>query len=478
LFPRVIVSASHCSRESADGKNTQTLATEIFGVYMWKMTNRWWFNGVRQLEATGLVLCSIAALLILHTVAPADEPMRQVDDGFEIKASDWPWWRGPLRNGTAAAEQSPPTQFSESEGVLWQVNVPGRGHGSPTVFGERVFLATADEATGAQAVLCFHRQTGETLWNRTVHPRGGMWKNNKSTAASCTPACDGERIFVNFPNSDALITTALDLDGKPLWQARVSSYEVHQGYGASPALYRDTVIVTSDNKLGGAVTALNRTTGQVVWRRDRPKTPNYSSPILVHVDGRDQLILTGCDQVVSYDPISGEVLWETVGATTECVTSTVTDGKRIYTSGGYPKNHVAAVRADGSNAVEWESSSRLYVPSLLIRDGFLYGVLDEGIAFCWVAATGEERWKARLGGTFSASPVLVGEDIFVTNETGEFFVFKAQPESFQRVAKNQLGDQVFATPTIVTSQIFHRVALLGDSGERQEVLFCLSNDTN
>ncbi len=428
----------------------------------------------RMLLCNAVIIC--AASFHLASEAQGDEPDQQrVADGFKVDAGDWPWWRGPNRNGTAPAEQSPPTQFSESENVLWKVNLPGRGHGSPTVFGDKVFLVTADETSGSQSVVCVDRGTGETKWNKVVHETGGMWKNSKASAASCTPACDGQRVFVNFPNSDALITTALDLDGNQLWQTSVSAYEVHQGYGASPALYKDMVIVTSDNKLGGAVAALDRSTGEVVWRQTRPSKPNYSSPVLVHADGRDQLILTGCDLVVSYDPSTGEVVWETEGATTECVTSTVTDGQLIYTSGGYPKNHVSAVRADGSNTLVWENSSRLYVPSLLIRDGYLYGVLDEGIAFCWSAATGEEKWKSRLGGNFSSSPVLVGDQVYATNESGEFFVFAAQPDSFKKIAKNKLGDQVFATPTIVNSQIFHRVAHLDQSGERQEVLYCLGN---
>ena len=435
----------------------------------------------RRLLAVGGVCpwaVSLFAMTLVSSSLLGDQPPARVQDGIEVKARDWPWWRGPLRNGTAAADQAPPTQFSESESVRWRTALPGRGHGSPTVVGEKVFLVTADEDSGAQCVLCFARVSGELLWNTVVHQSGGMWKNSKASAASTTPACDGERIFVNFPNSDALFTTALDMEGNQLWQTRISNYEVHQGYGASPALYQHQVIVTSDNKAGGAVAALDRESGEVIWRRERPEKPNYSSPVLVHVAGKDQLILTGCDQVVSYDPLTGQTLWETDGATTECVTSSLTDGNLIYTSGGYPKNHVSAVRADGSASLAWENKSRLYVPSLLIFEGHLYGVLDEGIAICWQADTGEEKWRARLGGTFSSSPVLVGNQIFVSNEAGEFFVFAANAKRFELLAKNQLGNQVFATPTIVDSQIFHRIALIDDSGERQELLVCLSADVN
>lgn len=408
-------------------------------------------------------------------VRPSDQPAG-VDDQLNFPATDWPWWRGPLRNGTASPDQHPPTEFSETQNVRWRAEVPGRGFGSPTVVGNRVFLATSDEATGSQSVLAWDRVTGKRLWQTVVHPSGGMRKNAKSTAASSTPASDGERLFINFPNSDALYTTALDLDGNRLWQVKISDYVIHQGYGASPALYRDLVIATADNKGGGAIAALKRESGEVVWRRERPALPNYPSPILLRVGGVDQLVMTGCDQVVSYDPLTGKTLWETAGATTECVTSTLTDGQRVFTSGGYPANHMSAIRADGSAELVWKNDNRLYVPSLVIRDGYLFGILDAGIAMCWKSDTGEELWKQRLGGTFSSSPVLVGDQIFVSNEEGDFFVFKAQPERFQSVAKNKLGDLVMATPTLCGGQIFHRVTDIDDSGNAQEFLYCLGSD--
>lgn len=410
-----------------------------------------------------------------EVTSPATQPV-PIDDRLDLPATDWPWWRGPLRNGTASPEQHPPTEFGEGKNVRWRVEIPGRGFGSPTVVGNRVFIATSDETTGSQSVIAWDRGTGRQLWHTVVHPSGGMRKNAKSTAASSTPACDGQRLFINFPNSDALYTTALDLNGKQLWQVKISDYVIHQGYGASPALYRDLVITSADNKGGGAIAGLRRDTGEVVWRRERPALPNYPSPILLRVGGVDQVIMVGCDQVVSYHPLTGETLWETAGATTECVTSTLTDGQHVFTSGGYPANHMSAIKADGSAELAWKNDNRLYVPSLVIRDGYLYGILDAGIAMCWKSDTGAEQWKQRLGGTFSSSPVLVGDQIFASNEEGEFFVFKAAPERFQSVAKNKVGDLVMATPAICGGQIFHRATDIDDSGKAQEFLYCLDAD--
>lgn len=353
--------------------------------------------------------------------------------------------------------------------------IPGRGHGSVTVVGDQVYLATADEQADQQIVLCLDRNTGKEVWQTIVHDGGIERKGNKKASqASTTIACDGERLFVNFLNRGAVYTTALSRDGEQIWQTKITDYVVHQGYGSSPAIYASLVIVSADNKgdAGGAIAAMNRATGEIVWRHARPATPNYPSPIILNAAGRDQVFLTGCDLVSSYEPLTGEKLWEIEGATTECVTSTVTDGNIILTSGGYPKNHMSAVRADGSGEVVWENNVRVYVPSLLLYDGILFGVADAGVAMCWEAATGKELWKGRLGGTFSSSPVMVGKHIFVVNEAGEGFVFTANPNEFELVAKNQLGDEVFATPTICGSRIYMRVAeQVGDV--REERLYCL-----
>lgn len=428
----------------------------------------------------GWIIPSTLLGLALNFASGADKTATSVatvessglKDGFQFPATDWPWWRGISRNGEASSNQSPPTEWSETKNILWKSPIMGRGYGSPCLVGDRIFLQTSLESNGAQWVICLNRATGIEEWKTLVHASGGMKKNNKSTAASSTPACDGQRIFVNFPNQGALFTTALDLTGKQLWQSKISDYVEHQGYGASPALYQSLVIVNADNKGGGAITALDRSTGTMIWTRERPKLPNYPSPILMHVAGRDQMVMTGCDKITSLDPMTGNTIWEIEGATTECVTSTVTDGTRIFTSGGYPKNHMSAVLADGSGKVVWQNDTRVYVPSLLVRQNHLFGVLDAGIASCWKSDTGQELWKQRLGGTFSASPVLVGDLIFATNESGDTFIFKASTLAYEQIAKNHLGEEVLATPVICDSRIYYRATQAID-GMRQEFLFCI-----
>ncbi len=406
----------------------------------------------------------------------AGESDKKPAEPITFSATDWPWWRGPQRNGIAAAEQKPPLTWSDSENVLWKSPVVGRGHGSPTVVGDQVFLTAADHDREIQSVLCFHRGTGERLWQADIH-QGGFGEvlkkgNSKSSLASSTVACDGTRVYVNFLHAGAIYTTALSRDGKQLWQTKITDYVLHQGFASSPAVYQSLVIVSADNKGTGAIAGLDRATGTIMWKIERPKLPNYTSPIILNVAGREQLLFSGCDLVTSLEPLTGKKLWEIKGSTEECVTSTVTDGKHIFTSGGYPKNHLSAIMADGSGKVAWENGSRVYVPSMLVRDGFLYSVLDAGVAMCWKCDTGEKVWEGRLGGTFSASPVLVDEHLFATNEAGQSFIFKATPAAFELLAENQLGDEVFATPTICGSRIYMRVAKLAE-GKRQEWLFCL-----
>jgi outer membrane protein assembly factor BamB len=413
---------------------------------------------------------AVAAAAVLFT-SPAF--CQKVDDRIDVDAADWPWWRGPQRNGVANADQDPPTEWSATQNVAWKSPIPGRGHSSPTVVGPHVYLATADEEAGTQSIVCFDRATGKQLWHTAVHRGGLMRKNEKSTAASGTVACDGERLYISFANSDAVYVTALSVAGQQLWQTKIADYRIHQGYGASPALYQSLVLAAADSHAGGVVAALDRQSGSIVWKHDRPKEPNYTSPIILNVAGRDQLLMTGCNLFSSFDPLSGKSLWEVKGATTECVTSTVTDGQRVFCSGGYPKNHLAAVLADGSGKLVWETRDRVYVPSLLSRDGHLFGVLDAGVAACWKSDTGEELWKKRLGGEFSASPVLVGDTIYASNEKGETFVYRADPAKFEQLAVNKLGDEALASPTICGGRIYLHVVEEFD-GKRQEMLYCLA----
>jgi len=355
--------------------------------------------------------------------------------------------------------------------------VPGRGNPSPTVVGNRVVLTTADEQRKIQSVVAFDRTTGKQLWNTVISTGGFPPKiHSRNTHATGTVASDGERLFVTFFHDDAIELTALTLAGKILWQKPVGSFmpRLYQyGYAPSPTIYDTLVIVAADYEGGGHLTAFDRKTGTRNWQTPRPKRLSYSSPIVAHVAGRDQLLISGCDVVASYDPHTGKKLWSTPGTTMATCGTMVWSGDLVFASGGYPKPETICVRADGSGRVVWKNNSKCYEQSMLAHDGYIYAVNDGGIAICWRASDGTKMWESRLaGGSVSSSPILAGGNIYVANERGLTYVFRADPQSFQLVAKNQLGTRAFATPAFCDSQIFVRVTGAG----RQETLYCLGTD--
>ena len=388
--------------------------------------------------------------------------------------NDWPWWRGPQHTGIATPGQKPPLEWGPNQNVAWRFAVPGRGHAQPTIVGDFIYLPTADEKKEIQSVLCLQRETGKLLWKTDVH-NGGLDRggHQKTSQASATLACDGTRLIANFLHAGAVWTTALDLAGKVLWQQKISPFVTHQGFAASPLIYGDLVIVASDNKGGGAIAALERATGRVVWKRVRPKLPSYASPILIKAAGKEQVVIQGCNLVTSLDPASGNLLWETEAATTECVTTLVTDGERVFASGGYPKNHIQAVFADGSKKVAWENKSRVYVPSMLVQGNYLYAMLDAGIATCWDTRTGKAAWKQRIGGTFTAAPIMVNDLIYAFDEAGKATIFRADPKKYQQVSQARIPGEQFSAPVICGSRLYLRVGQI-ENGRRQEYLYAIA----
>lgn len=386
-------------------------------------------------------------------------------------SADWPAWRGPTRDGHAA-EQSAPVKWSEAEGVVWRAAVRGSGHGSPTVVGDRIYLATADLEKQEQLVIAYERRTGKPVWESVVHRGGLEVKGHKQASlASESVVWDGERLYINFLNDRAIHTTALDAAGKIVWQRKVADFQTHQGFGASPVVHESLVLVTADSRGGGKIAALDRKSGAVVWEHARPKIANYASPVLITAGGRTQVVQSGCDLVASFDPMTGRKLWEIEGSTEETVTSPVTDGRRIFVTGGYPRNHLSAIEADGSGKVAWENGTRVYVPSMLVREGYLYAILDAGQAVCWKSDTGEEVWREKVDRDFFASPVMVGSRIYATSLRGMTSVFEATPKGFKLLAQNQLGDEALASPAICGGRIYLRHAKKGDA--RQEYLWCI-----
>ncbi len=388
-------------------------------------------------------------------------------------AEDWPQWRGANRDGKAI-DESAPVKWSETENVIWSTPIPGRGQSDPTLVGPHVFLTTSDKAKQTQSLLCLDRSTGGILWQTVVH-KGGFESaaHEKCSLAAATAACDGERVYVAFLNRKAISVTAFGLKGEQLWQQKVTDFNSKFGFGASPLLYKSYLIVATDNQGGGALTALDRSNGKVVWNTPRQATPSYSSPVVASMAGRQQLLISGADRITSYNPDDGKLLWECQGASVQTVNTMSFNGDLVYAAGGYPTKETLCIRADGSAEVVWREKGQIAnVPSMIAHAGHLYSVTDDGIAICRDANSGTVKWKHRLGGTFSASPVLAGQHIYASNESSQTFVFKATPQAFAMAGENKLGDEAFASPVVCDDRLYLRVADSSD-GQRQETLYCI-----
>jgi hypothetical protein len=390
---------------------------------------------------------------------------------IEVSPEDWAWWRGPNRNATQPL-MDVLTEFSPTQDVLWKAPVPGRGHADATVVGDRVFLATAERDPETQSVVCFDRHSGNLLWQQTLH-QGGFELNlhAKSTQASNTVACDGQRLFVCLLNAEKIHLSSLDLDGKILWQKVLGDFRSKFGYSASPVLHGSFVIVAADHSDGGFLAAVHRETGDVVWKKARPAESTYASPIVAHVAGKDQILIAGADQVASYSPETGEQLWSCEGVTSSCVGTVVWDDDNVFASGGYPGEETICINASNGASV-WRNKQKVYISSLLLHDGLLFANKDKGIAFCLDARTGKKKWQARLGGNHSASPVLIGQHIYTASEDGVVTVYKPSGEGFEEIAKNDMGDEIMASPVAAYGNLFLRVTDDVGSG-RQETLYCI-----
>jgi len=388
-------------------------------------------------------------------------------------ADDWSWWRGPNLDNVASTPQDPPVRWSETENVIWKVEVPGRGHGSPCLWGDRIFLPTADDENEVQYVLCYARSSGNKLWHTQVHRGGFMRSHRKGSHASSTPACDGQHVFMPFMVQGGIWLTALKLDGTIEWQKKLGDFKSMHGFAASPLVHKSLVIILADSVEGSFIAAVHRRTGEVVWKIGRPdyKLGSYASPTVGHVAGRDQLLTHGPYKVYGYDPTTGDLLWTCDGPSESTSNTMAFDRRLVYSSGGYPKKSLLSIRADGRGDVTethvvWTKKNKTaYVTSMLLADGLLTMVEDGGEATCFEAATGAVIWQTELEGDFSSSPVLAGRHVYVVNEAGVAYVFKAGRE-FELVAQNDLADGGFATPVVCGGRIYlrslHHLYCLGD----------------
>ncbi|MDB4465996.1 PQQ-binding-like beta-propeller repeat protein, partial [Akkermansiaceae bacterium] len=372
-------------------------------------------------------------------------------------AGEWPGWRGPTGDGIVPDTRAP-LEWSIGKDLKWKVKVPGKGHASPVIWGDALFLVSADEESGERILMCLDLKTGKTIWTKTVLESPIEKVHRKNSRASSTPVTDGKSIMVSFLDKEQMFIASYDFNGKKLWEKRPGIFSSVHGYCSSPVLWNDKVIINGDHDGNAYIVALDKETGKEVWKTPRPnKTRSYCTPLLRRIGGRNQLILSGSKSVASYDPDTGKQHWIIDGPTDQFVASMVYDGKYLYMTCGFPTKHMMAIDPTGSGNVTdthvvWHTRKNpSYVPSPVVVNGYYLAVSDSGTATCWKARDGELLWKQKLGREHSASLVVLRDHVVFGSEKGLITVVKPG-EEFEEVAKMELGEPLWASPVITDGQ--------------------------
>ncbi|MGH9148688.1 MAG: PQQ-binding-like beta-propeller repeat protein [Vicinamibacterales bacterium] len=377
-------------------------------------------------------------------------------------SQEWPEFRGPTGQGHSV-EAGLPLDWSESRNIVWKTPVAGRGWSSPVVAGGRVWITTATEERGTASLraLAFDSQTGREVVNAEVFRIGGARLTNfKNSHASPTPIIDGDRVYVHF---GALGTAALTTAGEIVWKTRLP-YESQHGNGGSPALHGDLLIISCDGSDTAFVIALDTKTGKTRWKTDRryPADQAYSTPLVIRVGDRDQVISVGAYRAAAYDLQSGREIWRVrYDDGFSNVPRPVTGHGLVYIATGFQQPSLLAVRPDGTGDitkthVAWTlQRGAPLTPSPLIVGDELYLVSDFGIASCVDAKTGQTHWQQRLGGNYSASPVFADGRIYFQSEEGLTTVI-APGKTFQKLATSQLDGGMLASMAVANGSLFIR----------------------
>jgi outer membrane protein assembly factor BamB len=392
-----------------------------------------------------------------------------------VAAENWPRFRGPNGEGIAR-DTGVPVEWTADNGVLWKTVLPGVGHSSPIVWGDRIFVqsATASE----RMLLCLRAGDGKILWTHTVTGTKAH-THDKNTLASSTPAADGKHVYAVFWDGEGLDLCALDFEGKPVWKRALGSFKSQHGAGLSPMVVEDRVIVADDQDGSAVLLAFGARDGKPLWEAPRrPFRACYSTPFLLERRGQPaELIVGSTAGLTSYDPRSGKENWNWEWKFDAMALRTVAspvyaNGFIVANSGdGSGARHAVAVQINGAGksakpVLAWENKKKRefpYVPSMLAWGDYVYYVADNGVAACLELKTGKQVWRKRLDSDMTASPVLIDGKIYAVSEAGDVHVFAAAP-TFVPLGSSSVGEQVSATPAVADNRLYIR----GDTH-----LFCI-----
>ncbi len=401
-------------------------------------------------------------------------------------AKDWPGWRGPRGDGSSL-ENGVPLHWNGPAGqnIAWKTEIPGKGHSSPIVCGDRVFVTSCREDRRDRVLLCLDRASGRILWEKVVLHSPLERRHSLNSCASGTPATDGRRVYVTFaaidptvPKGDRSFTTekerpdavdpcemfvaAYDFQGHDEWHVRPGKFASVHGYCTSPLLFENLVILNGDHDGNAYLVALDRSSGKTVWKTPREnRTRSYCVPLIRRLDGRTQMILTGSLCVASYDPRTGRRYWIIDGPTEQFIASPVDNGKLVFITAGFPQLHIMAIRPDGhgnvtKTHVAWHTTKGCaYVPSPIVVGPYFLVASDGGIASCFQCATGKRYWMERMGSHYSASLIAAGGAVYFLADDGRTKIIRPGPQ-LEVLADNPLGENCYASPAVSQGHIFLR----------------------
>ena len=382
-------------------------------------------------------------------------------------AKYWPRWRGPSGQGDVAPAKYANT-WSPTSNIKWRVAVPGAGNSSPIVWGDRLYLTTARDQGARLSLLAFQRADGKLLWETSLPQSGIEHVHQKNGHASATPVTDGRMIFASFGRHGL---AGFDIHGKILWQQKFGPIDNYHGPAGSPVLYKDRLFLYQDHDASPGqkafVAAFDAKTGKLLWETSRSETVGWGTPIVINTGARDELIVNSQRRVTAYDPDTGRELWTVRGMTFEVIPTPVVGDGLVFASSGRA-GPTLAIRPGGSGDVTathvaWSTpKGSPFVPSGVVHDGLLYLINDmQSILTVYETKTGALVYQGRLGVAqregFSASPVVVGNELFMTNDEGETFVVRAG-RRFELLHTNSLGERTLASPALVDGVWYWRTA--------------------